>query len=37
MYKKRVECQATCTAETKEIADPVRVGGFDNLDFGLAE
>lgn len=27
----------TCTTETKEIADPVKVGGLDNLDFGLAE
>lgn len=27
----------TCTTETNDIADPVRDGGFDNLDFGLAE
>lgn len=27
----------TCTTETKEIADPVREGGLDNLVFGLAE
>lgn len=27
----------TCTTETKEIADPVKAGGLDNLDFGSAE
>lgn len=27
----------TCTTETKDIADPVREGGFDNLVLGLAE
>lgn len=27
----------TCTTETKEIPDPVKVGGTDNLDFRLAE
>lgn len=27
----------TCTTETSDIAGPVRDGGFDNLEFGLAE
>lgn len=27
----------TCTTETRLIADPVSVGGVDNLDLGLAE
>lgn len=27
----------TCTTETKEIPDPVSVGGIDSVDFGLAE
>jgi hypothetical protein len=27
----------TCITETREIAEPVRKGGLDNLVFGLAE
>jgi len=27
----------TWITETREIAEPVSAGGFDNLDFGLAE
>lgn len=29
--------QLTCITETSDIVDPVSDGGFDNLDFGLAE
>jgi hypothetical protein len=27
----------TCITETNDIADPVRDGGDDNLEFGFAE
>lgn len=26
-----------CTTETNDIMDPLSEGGFDSLDFGLAE
>lgn len=29
--------EQTCKMETKEIADPTRDGGFNNLEVGLAE
>lgn len=32
-----VKHHPTCTTETKDIVDPVREGGFDNLVLGLAE
>lgn len=32
-----VEEEPTWITETREIAEPVSAGGFDNLDFGLAK
>lgn len=34
---KKYKKEQTCKMETKEVADPTRDGGFDNLEVGLAE